>query len=134
MNTVNSIREKTPLGVILITLFYMFGGIVLLITLFTNPAETSRGLSASYGLSPAADTWILPSVAVSAFLFSFGLFTRSRWGYFLSIAYFFYFGGVSLWLISYNAQQPFIGNFIWSFILLIYLLWKRKYFLGSRTN
>ena len=134
MKTIHSIRERTPLGVILITLFYMFGAIVLLITLFTNPVEAGRGLSASFGLSPAADAWILPSIATSAFLISFGLFSRSRWGYFLSIAYFLYFGGISLWLISHSAQQPYIGNFIWSFIVLIYLAWKREYFLGPRTN
>ena len=134
MNKLQSLRKNIPLGVVLITVFYLYGAIVLFLTLFTNPVEAGRGLSASYGLSPAAGAWILPVVAVSAFLISFGLFTRSRWGYFLSITYFLYFGGVSLWLVLQSAQQPYIGNFIWSVMVLLYLAWKRKYFLGAQTK
>jgi hypothetical protein len=134
MKTIKTIRSRIPFGVLLIAAFYLFGAILLLITFFTNRVSVSRTIAASHGLSPAADGFILPIVAGLALLISYGLFTRSRWGYYLTIIYLVFFGCVSLWLISQKVQQPYIGNLIWSVLVLIYLVWKRRYFLDAKNN
>jgi hypothetical protein len=134
MKKVKSIRKHIPVGVLLIAAFYLFGAIVLIINLFTNRVAVSRNIAASHGLSPAVDGCILPIVASLALLISYGLFTRSRWGFFLTIIYLLFFGSVSLWMLSQRVQQPYIGNLIWSLLVLIYLVWKRKYFISAETN
>jgi hypothetical protein len=55
MNKVNSIRTRTPLGVLLISVFYMFGAIVLLISLFLIPVGPERTIATTYGLPVAAE-------------------------------------------------------------------------------
>jgi hypothetical protein len=133
MKKIKSMRTRIPVGVLLIAAIYLFGAIVLLISHFTHRVAVSRSIAAAHGLSPAADGFILPIVAGIALLISYGLFNRSRWGYFLTISYLLFFGGASLWMLSQRVQQPFIGNFIWSLLVLIYLTWKRKYFIGAKT-
>jgi len=127
-------RTRTPIGIFLIAGFYLFGAIVLLISLFTNPSDVSRAIADAHGLPPAADRVVLPLVAGVALLIAYGLVERARWGYFLTIAYLIVFGVVSLWLMSQNMQQPYIGNFTWSVLALLYLLWKRSHFLGTNER
>jgi hypothetical protein len=128
---INPTHQRIPVGVLVIASFYLFGAIVLLISLFTNPIGVSRSIADAHGLSPAVDGFILPVVAGIALLIAYGLFTRAQWGYFLSLAYLLIFGCVSLWLLSQRVQQPYIGNAIWSFSVLVYLAWKRRDFLKT---
>ena len=131
---IHSSRTRTPIGIFLIAGFYLFGAIVLLISLFTNPSDVSRAIADAHGLSPAADRVVLPIVASIALLIAYGLFARTRWGYFFTVAYLTVFEGVSLWLMSQNMQQPYIGNFTWSVLALLYLIWKRSHFLGTNER
>ena len=130
MNKTNSVRTQISVGVSLIAGFYLFGAIVLLISLFTYPVVVSRSVADAHGLPPAVDAFILPIVACIALLIAYGLITCAKWGYFLTITYLFIFGSVSFWLMSQNMQQPYIGNSTWSVLALLYLVWKRKYFLS----
>lgn len=131
---IHSSRTRTPIGILLIAGFYLFGAIVLLVSIFTNPGGVSRAIADAHGLPPAADPVILPIVAGIALLMAYGLVERARWGYFFTIAYLIAFGGVSLWLMSQNMQQPYIGNFTWSILALLYLLWKQSHFLGTNER
>jgi hypothetical protein len=128
---INLARHHVPVGVQIIAVFYLFGAIVLLISLFTNPVGVSRSMADAHGLSPAADPFIVPVVAGIALLIAYGLFVQARWGCFLTLAYLIIFGSVSLWLLIQRAEQPYIGNAIWSFSVLVYLMWKRKNFLET---
>ncbi len=128
MNKTNSIRPQIPVGVFLIAGFYLFGAIVLLIGFFTNLTAVSRSIAGAHGLPPAVDAYILPVVACIALLIAYGLFTRARWGYFLTLTYLIIFGCINFWLMTQSMQQPYIGNSTWSVLALLYLTWKRKYF------
>ena len=128
MNKKNSINPKIPVGVFLIAGFYLFGAILLLVSLFINPVVVSRTIAQVHGLPPVVDAFILPAVACIALLIAYGLFTQARWGYLLTLIYLIIFGSVNFWLLSQSMEQPYIGNSIWSVFALLYLVWKRKYF------
>lgn len=122
-------RARSPIGILLFASFYLFGALVLLVSLFTNASAISRAIADAHGLPAVADSVVLPFVAGIALAIAYGLYSRARWGYFFTLAYLILFGGVSAWLMSQNFQQPYIGNFTWSIIVLVYLISKRKYFL-----
>jgi hypothetical protein len=121
--------RRTPMGVLLIAGFYLFGAVVLLVSMFTNPVEVSRTIADAHGLPPALDTLILPVVAILAILMAYGLVTVSRWGFFLTAIYLVAFGLINLWLMVGNMQQPYIGNTTWCLLTLVYLIAKRNVFL-----
>ena len=125
-----SIHPRPPIGVLLIAGFYLFGAGMLLISLFTNPVAVSRSIADAHGLTSAADTVILPIAAGIALLIAYGLLAGARWGYYLTLSYLIIFGGISLFLMGQSVQQPYIGNSTWTVLVLIYLVWKRKYFLS----
>jgi hypothetical protein len=134
MNKINSIRARIPVGVLLISVFYMFGAIVLLIALFSIPVGLGRSLASTHGLPENVDGFIVPVVIGLALLISMGLFARTRWGYVLTVVYLLFFGIQSLVLMSQRLQQPYIGNAIWSFLVLLYLAWQWKYFFARRAG
>lgn len=124
------IHPRLPLGVLLIAGFYLFGAGMLMISLFTNPVAVSRSIADAHGLTSVADTVILPIVAGIALLIAYGLLAGARWGYYLTLSYLVIFGGISLFLMARSMEQPYIGNSTWSILVLIYLVWKRNYFLS----
>jgi hypothetical protein len=124
-----------PLGVMLISGFYVFGAVVLLIAMFLNPAEVSAAIAQRHGLSPDVGVAVLPAVALLGLAIAYGLYTLSRWGLVLTVVYLAYFAAVSLFAgaLSWSAGgQPLepvaLGNFTWSALVVIYLLLNRARF------
>lgn len=129
---VQTSQKRVGFGVGLISLFYLFGAIVLLVTLFTNPAETASIMADRHGLSPETGVWFLPVLAVLGLAISYGLFSLSRWGFFLTVTYLLYFAGISLYLGYEKPGSVYVGNALWSIVVLIYLVvFARKRFLAS---
>ena len=133
-------RERKPLGVLLIAGFYAFGAIVLLFGLFINPIEVSRVIAERHGLLPIFGIAILPIVAALGLVMAYGLYSLSRWGFFVTIVYLIYFGGVSVALGGLNfvltgqeALQAYFGNLIWSVLVIIYLVIVRRRFLSPKN-
>lgn len=120
--------QIVPFGVMAIAAFYLFGAVILLISMFTNPLNVGRSIADAHGLPPAFDIVILPLVAALALLMAYGLFQLSRWGYLLAMTYLVLFGGINIWLMIQNWQQPYIGNSTWAVLAFVYLFWKRKLF------
>lgn len=121
-------RINIPIGLLLIVVFYTFGAVVLLMFLFVDPVQTSSVISKVHGLPVPAGNWILPSIAVLGLLIAYGLFTLSRWGYLLTIAYLVYFGSVSVLLLRSHNEAVYLGNLLWSMFVVLYLLLKRRRF------
>ncbi len=124
-----------PLGVTLISAFYVFGAAVLLIALFLNPAEVSAAIAQRHGLSPDVGVAILPVVALLGLAIAYGLYSLSRWGLVLTVVYLAYFAGVSLssgaltWSTSGQPTEPVaLGNLTWSAIVIVYLILNRGRF------
>jgi hypothetical protein len=130
-----STRQQIPLGVILIAGFYVFGALLLLISLFSNPSEVSRQIAESQGIPVSIGPLILPLTAAFALLIAYSLFSLSTWGFFLTLLYLMYFGSISFLLADKQGTQPYLGNLWWSLLVIrwsllviIYLLIKRKHF------
>ncbi len=139
MNT-ESHKERKPIGVLLIAGFYAFGAIVLLFSLFSNPIGVSQIIAERHGLLPFFGVAITPIVAGLGLVIAYGLYSLSRWGYFVTIAYLIYFGGVSIALGGLNfalsgqeALQAYFGNLLWSVLVIIYLVIVRRRFLSPKA-
>lgn len=119
--------EKRPLGIALIGYFYVFGAFVLIITLFTNATE-QFGIAVRFGFPNVPEGIMKALVSIISLIMAYGYLRLEKWGYWLMITYTMYFLVVSITLSQQYKQQLFYGNVIWSIIVLIYTLTKRKYF------
>ncbi len=131
--------RSAPLALRLITLFYLFGAVMLLAGLLIDPASVGRMIATAHGLSPIVGAGLVPVIAALALVMAYGLFVGSRWGFFLSVAYLLYLvvvslvlGGLSLNRSGEPMNSVFFGNFVWSTLVLIYLLVIRGHFWRPR--
>jgi len=130
---INKLNHK-PLGVILISVFYTFGAMILFYFFATDPLYASSLIAERHGLLPSTGPWILLLVGAIALLIAWGLFSLSRWGYIFTLTYLAYFGVVNIFLSrGYFATIEF-GNFIWSLLVISYLLLIRKQFFVSSLS
>lgn len=120
-----------PLGVLLISCFYVFGAVFLLVLYLPAPELTVQAIAEYHGLPPSTGSWILPTTAVVGLVIAGGLVTRSRWGFFLAITYLVYFGFVNLYLAVNSKAWVSIGNVIWSAAVIVYLILARRWFFGA---
>ncbi|MBU3142713.1 hypothetical protein [Clostridium sp. CF012] len=120
-------NEKRPLGITLIGDFYIFGAIVLIITLFTNTTE-QYGIAVRFGLSNVPEVIMKIFVSIIFLIMTYGYLKLKKWGYWFMVFYSIYFLVVSITLSQQYNQRLFYGNVIWSITVLIYTLSKRKYF------
>jgi hypothetical protein len=131
--------KNIPAGVLLIAAFYIFGALVLLVSVFADPAGVSQDIAKAHGLSPIMGVEILVAVAALALILAYGLISLSRWGFFLAILYSIYLAGVSLVMGGLNflwtgqaEMQISFGNFLWSLLVVIYLFIVRRRFFSTR--
>ncbi|PFG14652.1 hypothetical protein [Bacillus sp. es.036] len=123
---------KRPLGVTLISYFYLFGAVVLLITaIFYDAGANTIGIAERFGLPNAPERLMRILVALLSFVMVYGYIRLTNWGYWFMIAYSIIFGCISALLISNISQQPFLGNVIFSIVVLIYTIYVRKSFRQS---
>ena len=130
---INKLNHK-PLGVILISVFYTFGAMILFYFFVTDPLYASSLIAERHGLLPSTGPWILLLVGAIALLIAWGLFSLSRWGYIFTLTYLAYFGVVNIFLSRGQFATIEFGNFIWSLLLILYLLLVRKQFFVGRLS
>lgn len=123
-----------PLGVILISGFYTFGAMIVFFFFATDPLYASSLIAERHGLLPSTGPWILLLVGAIALLIACGLFSLSRWGYIFTLAYLAYFGVVNFFLSRGQFATIEFGNFIWSLLVIFYLLLIRKRFFVKRLS
>lgn len=121
-------RLDIPLGLLFIVVFYIFGAVVLLILLFTDPAQASRAIAEAHGLPTSTGNWLLALITALSLLIAYGLFSLSRWGYTLTLFYLAYFGSVNGWMLSRHVNAVHLGNLVWSLLVMIYLILIRRHF------
>ena len=125
------LKPRVPLGVVLIASFYVFGVLVLVLSLVTNPQEVSRQIAQRQGLPSSWGMIVLPLTAVLVLVLAYGLYSLSRWGFALTLLYLTYIGSVSFFLGGQQGTQPYLGNLLWSLLVVSYLLLMRKRFFGT---
>ncbi len=121
-------HPRRPLGIMLISGFYVFGAIVLLASIFTMPEIVSRQIAERQGLPINMGISVLLLTALLALFIAYGLFSLSSWGFYLTLIYLIYFGSISFLLGGKSGIQPYLGNLLWSTLVIVYLLFKRKTF------
>ncbi|KAA1177507.1 hypothetical protein [Paenibacillus sp. B2(2019)] len=128
---------KRPLGVILISCFYIIGALVLIFTaIFFNADADADGFGIAYrfGLPNFPEQIFRVILAVASLILIYGYMGLKKWGFWLMIIYSFGFGLISYNLLSSHNQQPFIGNVSWSVIVLIYTFFVRKSFFLTKKD
>lgn len=125
---------KRPLGVVVISFFYIFGAVVLIYTsIFYNPNADQFGIAVRFGVPNLPEQPVRIIVAVIALVLAVGYLSLKKWGFWSMVGYSIVYGMISLQLASVYHQQPFIGNVIWSAMVLIYTLIKRGSFQIGNT-
>lgn len=120
---------KRPIGVSLISYFYIFGAMVLLFTaIFYNAEANSISIAERFGLTIVPDRLMRVLVALLSLGMVYGYIRLKKWGYWIMITYSVLFGIISLLLLSNQPYQPFIGNVIFSIIILAYTIYVKKEF------
>lgn len=123
---------KRPLGVSIISYFYIFGAIVLLFTaIFYQAAADTISISERFGVSIIPERLMRVVVAVFSLVMVYGYMSLKKWGFWLLIMYSVLFGFVSVLLLFDQPAQPFIGNVVFSVIVLAYTIYVKDAFLRT---
>jgi hypothetical protein len=138
--TKNSVKN-VPVGILLIASFYVFGAFILLIGVFNNPIYVRETIARAHGFLPSIGIEIVLAVAALALAVAYGLTRLTRWGFILTISYSIYIclvnlfmGGMEFTWTAQSEKQISFGNFIFSTLVIIYLLIVRKHFFGARPG
>jgi hypothetical protein len=126
---------KRPLGVSIISYFYLFGAIVLLFTAIFYQADADTfSISERFGVSMIPERLMRVLMAIFSVVMVYGYMRLKKWGFWLFITYSVMFGFISFILLSDQPNQPFIGNFIFSVIVLTYTIYVKEVFFRSTHN
>jgi len=126
---------KKPIGISVISYFYIFGAIILLISsVFYNASTNSIGIAERFGVSNVSEPFFRVIVASITLMMIFGYFRLKKWGFWFMISYSVLFGSISLYLTIQHSQQPYIGNMIFSFFILFYTISVKKSFFSNKTT
>jgi hypothetical protein len=139
MNTKN--QSGKPLSIMIIAGFYIFGAVVLLISMFTHSTEIGKRIAEVHGISPIVGKDILPAIAALALIISYGLFSLSKWGYALTLAYVLYTGviglirgGLGFTVTGDVSLQVYFGSILWSMLVVICLIATRRHFFRANIS
>ncbi|WP_050184050.1 hypothetical protein [Domibacillus robiginosus] len=127
---------KKPLGVSIISYFYIFGAFILLFSLFFYDVDANQiDIATRFGLPNAPEQLMRVLVAFSSLVITYGYIKLRKWGFWAMVGYcvLFIVISFSLSLSSYN-HQPFIGNTIWSLIVLLYTIYINKAFFQNKPS
>lgn len=126
---------KKPIGVRLISCFYILGILVLLFTsIFYNADADKINIAMRFALPSSYDRLFRIVLALATLVMIYGYMRLRKWGFWAMISYSFLFGAISLTLSLTHHQQPFIGNMIWSILVLLYTMYIKEAFFQNRAS
>lgn len=139
MSRINA--KRVPIGVLFLASFYTFGAFIILAWVFIDPTAVSRTIAMAHGFLPVMGTEIVLVVATLVLILAYGLIRLSKWGFILTITYSLYMGLINLisgsqafsWAVR-SENRLHYGNFIFSVLVIGYLLVARRHFFGTRTG
>lgn len=123
---------KRPLGVSIIGYFYVFGAVVLVFTaIFYQADPDAISISERFGVSILPERMMRIVLALFSLLMVYGYMKLKRWGFWLIVSYSVLFGVISSAIATNQPQQPFIGNVVFSVIVLIYTVYVKGAFFNT---
>ena len=120
-----------PIGITLIGYFYILGALILFMTL---SIDFDVRLADRFGIPQFSEIPLRIIIGFFSLTMSYGYLKLRRWGYWTMIIYSLIFGYISLNLVAVYQSQPFIGNAVFSIIVITYTYRKRVYFLKRNAN
>lgn len=108
-------NNKGPIGITFISYFQMLGSIVLLMAIKN---EQTPAFNMRFGVPFLPELLVKILVIGFGILIAFGYLKQTNWGFWSMLVYSVLFCGMSF----LQETQPFIGNAIYSFIVIIYTL------------
>ncbi|MFY4773968.1 hypothetical protein [Metabacillus sp. RGM 3146] len=122
---------KRPLGVTLISYFYLFGACVLILTaIFFDADANPIGIAARFGLPHFPERIMRILVGLASLIMAYGYKNLKTWGFWLMIGHSALFGVISLFLSLAHNEKIFTGNLAWSIIILVYTIYAKRYFIS----
>lgn len=133
--------KNVPVGVFFIVAIYVFGALIILAWIFIDPVAVSSTIAKAHGFLPIMGIEVVLVVALLTLALAYGLVRLSRWGFILTIAYSLYMGFINLisasqaltWEIR-PGNMLYFGNFIFSVLVIVYLLIVRRSFFSTRER
>jgi len=125
------LQAKRPVFLTFVGYFYIFGSFILLLSL---GVDQEVGLAVRFGIPNIPETLVRVFVAIISLVMAYGYLKLKAWGYWVAMIYSALFLVMSLSLLTIYNNQPFIGNAIWSAIVLVYTFMKRKYFISKNLE
>lgn len=124
---------KKPFGVTFISYLYIFGVATLIATtFFFDQIAGEFKLAESFGLLNFPEELFRVLLAIVTLITIYGYMNLKPWGFWLMVAYCIGFGIISTLIVfSYNVQL-FIGNSVWSAIVLFYSVAVQKAFFNEK--
>lgn len=118
-------KNNRPAFATFIGYFYVFSSILILLTIFV---KQDIPINVRFGLENIPNVLVVPIVAIISSVMAYGYLKMTKWGYWFTVIYSTLFMCISFTLINNVGGQPFIGNAIWSIIVLVYTILIRKKF------
>jgi len=118
--------EKNPVGIKFIGWFHIFGALVIL---FTLNVQQTPPLNVRFAVPFVPELIVRMFVAVFTIIIAYGYLKCLKWGYWSMLIYNIIFCCISITQITEYGGQPFIGNAIYSAIVVLYTICHGKYFL-----
>lgn len=124
-------KTKSPIGITLISLYQIFGALMVLFTLNINqtPAFNIR-----FAVPFIPELLVKISLVVFSLIISYGYLKQTKWGYWSMLIYSISFCCLSLSQVSKYGSQPFVGNAIYAAIVSIYTVTHTKYFTSRHVS
>lgn len=116
---------KRPSGITFVGYFYIFGSLVLLLTL---GVKQEIAINVRFGVPYLPETIVRIFIALFTIIMAYGYLKLKKWGYWTVMIYSILFLIISLNQIALYNSQPFIGNAVYSVFVLSYTFMKRNNF------
>ena len=118
-------KTKSPLGIIFISFYQIFGALILL---FTLNIEQTPAFNIRFAVPFIPELLVKISVVIFSLIIGYGYLKQTKWGYFSMLIYSISFCCLSLFQVTKYGSQPFVGNAIYAAIVSIYTVTHTKYF------
>lgn len=122
---------KRHIGINIIGYFYIFGAIVLLLTL---GIEQNVPINIRVGLEFLPELGVRIFISILFIIMSIGFINLKKWAYWAMVLCSIYMLVISLSLAFNYQNQLFVGNAVFSASILIYTIFNRHHFKYTHTR
>ena len=125
-------QRRRMLGLLVISSFYALGVVALIVAMFLNREQVGIQIANVHGLPALAGFPIMILTCIVGILVAYGLYSMTRWGYWLTLAYMAYLLVVPTILLGRDASL--FANLTWPLTVVVYLVLRRRQYFGVQQS